>query len=210
VQETLEKACYDFAQKFLEDVLKKKGWYHPESIELNWWPEILLKRQNKMNLHHLDKKNIPIANLLGAIAQLRHIAVHRVHLSAKAIAELIYCAELLLITLKDETYLIAISDSRKNIEMVVDELAKQKTSFGSKITETKKMFARRKAELELEEIRSTEACLKEGTKAFSSVYKMLDGTTGAPNTHAECGIEDQAQDELESDDEFYESLCDFA
>lgn len=60
LQKTLELACYEFGARVLPDIMRKRGWDCPESVELSKWTEVL-KREGVVELESTRK---PLKELL--------------------------------------------------------------------------------------------------------------------------------------------------
>ncbi|KAH7111809.1 hypothetical protein B0J11DRAFT_190976 [Dendryphion nanum] len=200
-QETLEKACYAFAEKSLGGVLQREGWECAEAVELNRWTDVFQIYQNEFNPEGLKRIGMPFHDLLGAVTKLRHTAVHRIHITAKEVSELVYRAELLAILLQEEAYVQKISDLRSKTETMVDKLEKHKVSLESRLAETRRLFASKKADLEMQERDAMEKLLQEGKIPLSFENENPDEATSASNVDA---YQNQVNGEMNSDDEFYE------
>lgn len=77
VQTILEGACFDFANLNYPEILERKGWDCPESIELN-----LFMRDYLLSPHGMATMEGPVEadvmrRLAGTISAVRHAAVHR-------------------------------------------------------------------------------------------------------------------------------------
>ncbi|OCK80284.1 hypothetical protein K432DRAFT_434859 [Lepidopterella palustris CBS 459.81] len=79
VQTILERACFDFGQQTIPDIMQKNRWDCPESAELNLWATEFLKRQGVFH----KRKDIgqSLENLFCSVADIRHAAVHRIHMA---------------------------------------------------------------------------------------------------------------------------------
>ncbi|KAF1844446.1 uncharacterized protein K460DRAFT_238546, partial [Cucurbitaria berberidis CBS 394.84] len=158
VQHTLEKAFYIFAQKKLGGILQNEGWDCAEAVELNRWPRVLLVHKEEFDPGALADLRTPLPDLLNSITQLRHATVHRLRLTANRAIQFINDAESLIELVQDDAYVHIISTIRRQTQLTIEELERNKDMLESRLAETRREFATRRAELkrqELEEMENT-------------------------------------------------------
>ena len=160
VQTLLERACYSFAERTLRDILAKEEWDCPESVELNRWPRVFLSNQDKFSPDAMDELGKPLEQLLNSIVQLRHTAVHRVRVSVKRIEQFMVDAESLVGLLQDDVCIRRLSRLRRETQLTVEELKRNKDLLESKLAAKLKEIAARRAELEQLESVAVEDMLK--------------------------------------------------
>jgi len=135
----------------MPDVLQKNQWDCPESAELNLWALEFLRRQSIF----ADKENVgkPLDKLFRSIADIRHTAVHRLRVSAKGIEQFALDAESLVTLLGDLTSLELLTKLRRDTQLTIEELERNKHILSSKLGETLKSIAAERARLDcLEEV----------------------------------------------------------
>ncbi|KAI0805229.1 hypothetical protein GGR55DRAFT_285014 [Xylaria sp. FL0064] len=147
VQSILEDACFEYGQRIIPEVLKKHQWDCSEAAELNLWARELLKRQNEL-FDKVDDTGKPIAKLLNSVANIRHTAVHRICISARGLEQLLLNAESFADLLGDTTRLKLLTEVRRNIQLTIEELERNKHLLTSKLRETFKNIAAQRAELD--------------------------------------------------------------
>lgn len=85
MQQCLELACFDFAQDNLPGILKENNWGCREAAELNLFVKELAKHQSKLPGRNEVLEKISMAKLVNSVAEIRHSAVHRHHLTVSDI-----------------------------------------------------------------------------------------------------------------------------
>ena len=79
VQAVLEEACYTFGHEKMADILQKKGWDCPESVELNEWTRVLRSQKTVFNADLINELPRAFDDMLDSLTELRHTVVHRNH-----------------------------------------------------------------------------------------------------------------------------------
>lgn len=205
VQHTLERACYNFGQKKLSGVLQREGWDCAEAVELNRWPRIFLTYKGEFPVDELVNLGKPFPGLLDSITQLRHAAVHRIRLSANSTLQFIVDAESLAKLLHDDVSINVISRLRRETQITIEELKRNKDLLESRLAETRKQLAARRAELERQELDAVDNMLKEDREYLSFAGANLEHAMDSPPTiiYSRAATED----ELSSEADLEESLC---
>jgi hypothetical protein len=159
VQSTLEKACFEFGQQTMPDILQKHQWDCPESAELNIWVTEFLERQRAFDkMRDVGK---PLENLFRSVADIRHAAVHRICVSAKGIEQFLLDAESLATLLGHTASLELLSKLRRTTQMAIEELERNKQVLSSKLEETLKSIAAQRMELDRLEKSAISETMKE-------------------------------------------------
>lgn len=197
VQNILEKACYAFAQKKVGGILEREGWDCAEAVELNRWPRVLLTYQNQFNASDLRNAGKPLPDLLDSITQLRHAAVHRLRLTANRALQFIMDAESLAKLLLNDEFVYIISTIRRQTQSTIEELERNKDLLESRLAETKKQFAARRAELERQEREAMENTVKEDKEYTIFAGANLEQALNEPATVIQSRV--STEDELSSD-----------
>lgn len=184
VQYTLEKSCYDFAQKQLSGLLEREGWDCAEAVELNQWARTLLIHPQELNLDDVKDTAQSLPSLMESIIQLRHNAVHRVRLSSSELLQHLTDAVLLAQLLHDSKCGKFLSNIRQRTHDAIEELVRNKQLLDERLTDIKREFAAKRAELERQEATLLEAAVREHKRPTVSISGTLhrlsddhDGTT---------------------------------
>ncbi|CAN9205197.1 unnamed protein product [Alternaria alternata] len=180
VQYALEKACFTFAQKRLENVLQKEGWDCAEAVELNRWPKVLLTYPEDCNLNGLNEFDESLPNLLDSVTQLRHDTVHRVRLSSNEILQHLTDAVMFAQLLKDDECSEFVSTIRRRTQDAIEELVRNKAILDRRLDEIKNGFTAKRAELDRQEAAALEAAVGEHIKPTIYASGSLDSSHDDP------------------------------
>ncbi|KAI0525409.1 hypothetical protein F5B22DRAFT_337410 [Xylaria bambusicola] len=150
VQRLLEEACFDFGSRAIPEVLKTRQWDCPEAAELNLWVPLLRQRQGEL-FGSLGECVQPYGKLLGSLADLRHIAVHRVRIDAQRLEMFLLNAEKFTALLKDATRREVLAKLRLNTKEVIGKLESNKRILACRRAELDRVREMGVAELEREE-----------------------------------------------------------
>jgi hypothetical protein len=154
----------------MPEVLRKNRWDCPESAELNLWAVEFGQHQSEF----ADKKNRikkPIEKLFRSVSDIRHAAVHRIRVSAKGLELFIADAESLAALLDDSVCLDSLTTLRRRTQLAIEELERNKHILHSKLEETLRDIASRRAELDRLEEMSISEMIKE-----DEAYQVFAGT----------------------------------
>lgn len=99
-QRVLEECCFEFAQAALPSVLQQKKWDCHAAVELTQWVKVFRAEKGLLS-RDSDLSTQKTSELLTAISNLRHTAVHRVRTTAKGITMLLGSAVRLAQILQD-------------------------------------------------------------------------------------------------------------
>lgn len=174
VQGILERACYEFARKELQDLLTEKGWDCAEAVELNIWAHSLIRLEHSFTQQDLDGVGKPFPELMSSMAQLRHTAVHRLRVTASRIEQFMVDSESLTKLLKDKQAVETMTRLRRQTHSTVDELKRRKDLIEARIASTREQFAARKVELERLEQAAVADLLKENLQCVSLAGSHLE------------------------------------
>lgn len=146
VQTILEQACFEFGQQSLPALLQKNRWDCPESAELNQWTTEFQKRKEMFHKKRAVEK--PLETLFRSVSNIRHAAVHRVRVSAKGIEQFMFDAESLATLLEHSTSVTLLAELRRNTQVAIEELERNKYVLRTKLEETVKSIAIQRAQLD--------------------------------------------------------------
>ncbi|SCO54675.1 uncharacterized protein FFNC_15620 [Fusarium fujikuroi] len=137
LQKTLELACYDFGTRALPDILRKRGWECPESVELSKWAE-LFGREGSMRGkvdRDLPKGLLRLERFLTDAEELAGILGDTVH--AKAISQLRSDAQSALVELTQNKHFI-----QRQLEHAQEEIAKKRAKLDQEEQEVLRCIAK--------------------------------------------------------------------
>lgn len=130
----------------MPDILRNNKWDCAESMELNCWVGAVMRQKDII----FSSKSCatPIENVLRSAANIRHVAVHRLRVSAKAIQQFLLNAETLALFIEDVVLQRTISKLRRDTRAIVEELEENKHFLRSKLDKTLKKIADQRKELQ--------------------------------------------------------------
>jgi hypothetical protein len=166
LQKTLELACYAFGARAVPDILRKRCWGCPESVELSKWTEVF-RREGILERGSPRKA---LKELLLSIANIRHTAVHRLRTSSVGLEQFIADAEDLVDLLGDTTYSKSISQLRANVNSAITELTQNKQFLQLQLEHTQAAIEQQRAELDRREQEAISDAREEDRK-----YQILAG-----------------------------------
>ena len=202
-QAILEHVCYEFGLRDMKDIIKREGWDCPECVELNIWARTLLSNQDRLPLADREGLGKPFHELLDSISHLRHTAVHRLRISANALEQFLVDAETLSQRLQDDDRTKCLTRLRREVQITIGELKRNKDLLESKLTSKSQKFADERADLDRLEQLAVEEMLREDRE-----YQILAGTnlddaiqsldTMVPSA-APTEVESRSESDLEGD-----------
>lgn len=75
MQRILEEACYDFASRWIPNILNEKNWTCSEAVELSTWRKVLPPALSPNAI--VPFKNYSLEEALADAVRIRNSAVHR-------------------------------------------------------------------------------------------------------------------------------------
>lgn len=207
LQNTLERACYDFARKHYPEFLIRKGWDCPEAGELTHWTRGLIAEFRESPIKAVrEADHFPLA--MKGIDEVRHSAVHRVPVSGRDIQRLIEKTKAVLHILDATRRICDQIDEmdeiiERNIQTVLDKrrekeeklrLELEKLEEWKRILELREVRAIKQAENE-EEIIQRSFCDEVGQALGAlgfeeSVADSVGTSPGKSRVQSEAGAED--------------------
>lgn len=142
LQSLLEKACFQFSETNLEDVLQKRQWECPEAIELNVWAGVLKTKAGIFASEDWERLGKPWTELLSSIVQIRHTCVHRLRVTAARIKQFLTDAVSFTMLLKSGESQNAVRRLRQEYEAIVEEVGRNKDLLEARLAEETKDIAR--------------------------------------------------------------------
>ena len=101
-QQILEEACFRFMKRWLPSVLKKYNWTCAAAVELTKWVRVIKKHLDILPNGCMNtEQQMCFEETLPYITQLRHTAVHRLHLTSVQLLKQVHSAYMLAGVLQD-------------------------------------------------------------------------------------------------------------
>ena len=184
MQDMLEKSCYSFAQRSMNDVLQQKGWDCAESVELNIWASVFRSRKETFSPDSLAEMGKPLPQVLDSMAQLRHTAVHRIRVTVNRVHQYLLDAERLMILLDDETTSKQLAELRQKAELATEDMRTNKDLLETRAAKQLRRYADQIVELERLQQSAIEEMLKEDKTCQLSAAALLESAIGQDPRHA--------------------------
>ena len=144
VQIWLEGACFDFAERWLPELLRDNAWEVPEEVELTQWTKIFRKNASKLPTAATEESSGKhLKSALCATHKLRHAAVHRLRISTAEIKSMMADAVVLAKILKDQR-------RANSIARLLEAVTKGSTTFGDRRSDIEKDLATKLASISLQ------------------------------------------------------------
>lgn len=181
-QRLLEECCFEFATKWLPNVLKERKWDCAEAVELNRWVRVLLKYSGSLPQHAFNNDgNLPLKTILLPINALRHSAVHRLHISTPKIANMIESAAKVASVLGDQRRAMQLIELQQEMQTQSSTLEIWKDKLRTNFAGDLQHIAKQRAELDQMEEQAKRTVIQEdndmkisiGTFLESSIQKIL-------------------------------------
>lgn len=176
LQEILEQSCYKFAQLAVPELLQQNEWDCAESVELNIWSQVFSSNQEKLPFQGLEELGKPFSDILDSVAQLRHTAVHRIHVTMTRLLQFCLDGESLLQLMQDNIARDQVATLRRNTQQVQYDINENKQFLEARISQTMHSFAAQKAEIERLERAAIEDMFKQDRIYQESISKTLEDT----------------------------------
>jgi hypothetical protein len=92
-QDIVEATFFKYASKYMREILSQKQWFCEEAVELHEWTRVLRERQDRFDPGILETLPRGFDEILDSLTQLRHAAVHRLHVPLVRVLGFIMDAE---------------------------------------------------------------------------------------------------------------------
>ena len=150
---------------------------------MNRWPRIFQTYQEELHLDSLvEEHGKSLSQLLDSITQIRHTAVHRVHRTANTIIQFIIDAESFIKLLRNDSYTTKIATIRRQTQYTIGELERNKDLLETRLAETRKQLAAKRAELERQEKEALQNTIDEDREYMKIAGATLIEALQAPAT----------------------------
>lgn len=187
--------------------MRKNRWDCPESAELNLWATEFLKGRKVFD----KRKDVgqSLESLFRSVADIRHAAVHRIRVSARGLEQFMVDTESLATLLDHSSSLTILSKLRRDTQMAIEELERNKHILSSKLEETRKSIASQREELDrLEKLAISEMIREDSDYQQFAGKNLLEGITPEEATVLSVATTEKGTDsDAESADNDKDSSC---
>ena len=181
VQRLLEQCCYEWARRWIPDLLEERKWTCSEAVELSQWAKVLPRRLDKTNDEATSLESADsLKSALVATHQLRHAAVHRLPTSAKGIEKMLGHALFLAnalhdttITFKLDALLCEFKLKVRDMELHKNELENGLDDELKEIQEQRAILDRREREAKLNMVKQDDNNMRELSWLFAKSLRDL-------------------------------------
>lgn len=151
-QRILEECCFEFAKKWLPQVLDTQGWDCAAAVELTKWSQILKQHSDKIPTDAITLANgSTLSQLLLATHRLRHAAVHRLPTTAREVNRFVQSAIKLTEALQDSKHAAQLDDLHQEIGSKINAMELSKNALEETLRLELESIASRRKELDEEE-----------------------------------------------------------
>ena len=173
LQGLLERACFQFTQQKLPTVLKMKGWFLSEQVELSEWTDFFKSNTVLFGDTELVKLTKPFNAVMQSLRQLRNTAVHRLPVSAAQFGDFVRDTHSMM-QLLDQKFVGDILDEIfEPVATTVDELGKQYQVLEGAFHQIKSSVHERRVKLEALVLKAREELDKEVDKARAEMNAAI-------------------------------------
>ncbi|MCJ1309767.1 hypothetical protein MMC25_003428 [Agyrium rufum] len=155
IQKCLEQCCFRFTMHALPLLVERCEWIYPEALELNTWATQILGRWDRLPWQDFDltllNDTVTPKVLLSSVADIRHIAVHRVPLSADRLLQMIDSGIRLTLFLRDRTCTEVLELLRHRINEAAEALHTTRGNLETRLGRELEDIHRKRQELDDEE-----------------------------------------------------------
>lgn len=120
LQTLLEAACYAYGKREMPSLLQSRGWDCAAAVELNRWMEELKRKSARFADN--ESHEVPPDSLFRSVANIRHAAVHRQHVSPDILERFLIDAETLTTILDAPTHLNKVRSLRQRTLRAMTDL----------------------------------------------------------------------------------------
>ncbi|MCJ1266424.1 hypothetical protein MMC22_006309 [Lobaria immixta] len=176
VQLKSEECCFEFAQKWLPDMVAAEGWEFAEQMQLSEWTMKIHKQRKTLPgaAITLNKSEEMFEKTLFATHKLEEPAVHRSRICATRVAELVEDALAQVIMLKDTARARRIEQIGKRVRTSREGMEDKKRGLKNTLTSELDSIGMRRAELDLLEKIAVERMVKDDKNNHLAAGLALD------------------------------------
>ena len=179
VQGLLEDCCYEWAAKWIPNVLEERNWTCAEAVELGRWSQVIPQRFGKLSIDatRLDSREA-LAQVLQATHSLRHAAVHRLPTSGKGIEKMLNNALALVKALNDTGRIFKMEDVLKQLQARMRDMELHKNQLENELDEELRSIQEQRAALDLREKEAKINMVRQDRKNTSDISYLFGKSLG--------------------------------
>ncbi|KZL68385.1 ubiquinol-cytochrome-c reductase cytochrome c1, partial [Colletotrichum incanum] len=202
-QKVLEECCFEFASRWIPDVVQQKGWDCASAVELTKWAKTFDKQMTKLPSDAIATTSSSITDVLYPTHELRHTAVHRLPTPARRISQMLRAALKLAEALQDLTRAAQLEELVSEVDAKIKAMELTKNALEDRALSQLEGIRRQREELDRQEKGLTEEMVKDdhdnkmliGRLLEASVKEIFEGT----KSHT---LEEEETDGAEFDEGF--------
>ncbi|KAI1848975.1 hypothetical protein JX265_001306 [Neoarthrinium moseri] len=173
-QRLLEESCFDFAQRWIPQLLEDKKCEAPCAIELTEWVRLLAHRVGKLPQGAIDQGELRAKEILFATSNLRHSAVHRLSTSARGIRDLIKSGVELASMLQDHARALQLEDFCREIDNSIQAMELNKNDLKNNTTTALQVLQKQREELDRQETEIFARMIKDDEENKGIIGSLLE------------------------------------
>ncbi|KAF6832897.1 hypothetical protein CPLU01_05846 [Colletotrichum plurivorum] len=174
-QTILEQCCFDFATRWLPEVLEKKGWKCACAVELTRWESVVSTRRGQLPAEALQiPPGASVRRIFHATRELRNTAVHRAPITARSVSQFLEAAVKLAETLRDTHRASQLGELKGAVDDKLEAMEVMKKATEDCVTAQVVSIRRQKEELDRQEKALIEGMLKDDREHKELAGHLLD------------------------------------
>lgn len=177
-QQTLEECCFDFAKRYLPEVLAGQGWDDPTAIELTKWVKVIGKSEGVLPVDALDLGGTTLKQVFIKTHKIRHTAVHRVPTTARGVSQLLQHAVKLAEALRDHNRASRLDFLRSELDSMIKAMELNKNVLENDTSSQLAELRRQREELERQERELIANAIKEDLNNKALIGNLLEKSVG--------------------------------
>ncbi len=188
----------------MPSVLQKAKLECPMAVELNKWTELFRKGKTRAFLSNdsQDFESKEVQETLTAVSHLRHTAVHRLHITARAISQLLDAAVNLAETLQDNLRAAQLDELRFDINIQIKAMELSKNVLEDTVSAELQKIQQKRGELERMETELIRTMLDDDKNNKTLVGSLLEDSVRRifKRKRRREGYEQEKEDEKQEND----------
>ncbi|KAF6814844.1 hypothetical protein CSOJ01_03855 [Colletotrichum sojae] len=174
-QTILGECCFDFATRWLLEVLEKKGWKCACAVELTRWESVVSTRRGQLPAEALQiPPGASIRRIFHATRDLRNTAVHRAPTTARSVSQFLEAAVKLAETLRDTHRASQLGELKVAVDGKLEAMEAMKKATEDRVTAQVVSIRRQKEELDRQEKALIDGMLKDDREHNALAGHLLD------------------------------------
>lgn len=174
-QTILEESCFDFAKRWLPEVLNERGWKCPCAVELTRWKSIINTRGGQLPPEALSvQPGAKLKHIFTATHALRNTAVHRELVQARSVSKFLQAAINLAEALRDTHRATQLLDIKAAVDGKLEAMELMKKATEDRVTAQVVSIRRKKEELDRQEKALIKGMLKDDREHNELAGHLLD------------------------------------